>query len=151
MARMHARRKGKASSTRILYDHKPEWIPLDDKEVTKIILTLNKEGKSTAEIGLILRDQYGIPGCRLATGMKMTKLLNKNNVTFSIPEDMTSLLKKAVLLSRHIKENKKDLHNKRNLFLIESKIRRLAKYYIREGVLPDTWKYTLEDAKLLVE
>jgi ribosomal protein S15P/S13E len=34
---------------------------------------------------------------------------------------------------------------------MESKIRRLSKYYVRTGKLPDTWKYTLEDAKLMVE
>jgi small subunit ribosomal protein S15 len=31
-----------------------------------------------------------------------------------------------------------------------SKIRRLEKYYRREGVLPKTWKYSLERAEMLI-
>lgn len=151
MSRMHSSRKGKSSSTKVYYDKKPDWIPLKEAEMTDIIVKLNKEGKSTAEIGRILRDQHGVPGVNLVAGMKMTKLLKKNNITFPIPEDLRSLIKRAFTLEGHVKVNPKDLHNKRALFLIESKIRRLSKYYVRNGKLPDTWKYTLEDAKLLVE
>jgi small subunit ribosomal protein S15 len=41
--------------------------------------------------------------------------------------------------------------NNRNLQLIESKIRRLVKYYKREEVLPQTWEYSLKNAELLLE
>jgi small subunit ribosomal protein S15 len=42
------------------------------------------------------------------------------------------------------------MSSKRGMQLIESKIRRLAKYYKREGKLPEDWAYNLEQAKLLV-
>jgi small subunit ribosomal protein S15 len=151
MSRIHSKRKGKSASTKVYYDKKPDWIPLKESEITDMIVKLSKEGKSTAEIGLILRDQHGVPGAYIATGMRMTKLLKKNSVTFPIPEDLRFLIKRALKLESHIKTNPKDLHNKRSLFLIESKIRRLSKYYVRNDKLPDTWKYTLADAKLLVE
>lgn len=151
MSRIHSKRKGKSSSTKVYYDKKPDWIPLKESEMTEMIVKLSKDGKSTAEIGRILRDLHGVPGVSIATGMKMTKLLKKNNVTFPIPEDLRALIKRAFKLEGHVKANPRDLHNKRALFLIESKIRRLSKYYVRNGKLPDTWKYTLDDAKLLVE
>lgn len=151
MSRIHSKRKGKSASTKIYYDKKPDWIPLKEPEMIDMIIKFNKEGKSTAEIGRILRDQHGVPGAYIVTGMRMTKLLKKNNITFPIPEDLRFLMKRALKLEVHIKTNHKDLHNKRALFLIESKIRRLAKYYVRNGKLPDTWKYTLADAKLMIE
>lgn len=151
MSRIHSKRKGKSSSTKIYYDKKPDWIPLKEPEITDMIVKLNKEGKSTAEIGRILRDQYGVPGVNLAVGMRMTKLLKKNSITFPIPEDLRFLIKRALKLEGHLKANPRDLHNQRALFLLDAKIRRLSKYYVRTGKLPDTWKYSLEDAKLLVE
>jgi len=56
-----------------------------------------------------------------------------------------------VSLNGHVKKNKKDLHNERGLRLIEANIRRLTKYYKREGVIPETWKYSLDTAALQVE
>jgi small subunit ribosomal protein S15 len=41
--------------------------------------------------------------------------------------------------------------NNRNLQLIESKIRRLVKYYKRNEVLPQNWEYSLKNAELLLE
>jgi len=52
-------------------------------------------------------------------------------------------LKRAIQTKKHLEKNKKDIHSKRGLQLIEAKIRRLAKYYKREGVLPKKWSYTL--------
>ena len=68
-----------------------------------------------------------------------------------LPEDMQNLMKRAVSLNEHVKLNPKDLHNKRGLALIESRIRRLAKYYGREGMIPEGWKYSLDTAKLEIE
>jgi small subunit ribosomal protein S15 len=49
-----------------------------------------------------------------------------------------------------LESNRKDVHNRRALQLTESKILRLVRYYKRNSVLPDDWKYTLANAKLLV-
>jgi len=54
-------------------------------------------------------------------------------------------------LKKHIDHHKKDLKTKRSLSLTESKIRRLMKYYRREERLPEGWKYSLEQAKLMFE
>jgi len=151
MARMHARRKGSSGSTQVLYEKKPDWVPMKDKEIEELIVSLYKEGNSSSRIGIILRDQHGVPGTKTVMKKKITKILEENGLKHKLPEDLESLLKRAVKMHTHLKENHKDLHNKRQLQLTEAKIRRLVKYYKRNGLLPDTWKYTASSAKLLVE
>ena len=60
-------------------------------------------------------------------------------------------MKRAVDLQVHVKANPQDLSNKRGLSLTESKIRRLSKYYKREGVLPADWDYSRSLAELQVK
>jgi small subunit ribosomal protein S15 len=151
MARMHARRKGSSGSTQVLYEKKPDWVPLKEKELEELIVSLYKEGNSTSQIGIILRDLHGVPGTKIAIGKNVTKILDANGLTPKLPEDLEALLKRSVRMHTHMKENHKDLHNKRQLHLIEAKIRRLVKYYQKRGILPATWKYTADSAKLLVE
>ncbi len=147
---MHARRRGRAASQRPARDAAPEWSPLKKAEIESTIVKLAREGHAGARIGLILRDQHGVPDVRLATGKKVSEILAANDLKPSIPEDLTFLMKTAVKLQGHLVEHRKDLHNRRGLALIESKIRRLAKYYRTEGVLPATWKYSPATARLLV-
>ena len=81
MARMHARRKGQSGSTHPVERKKhPEWSSLNPREVESRIIELAKTGKSTSEIGLILRDQYAVPDIKLATGKSITKILRANNI-----------------------------------------------------------------------
>jgi small subunit ribosomal protein S15 len=151
MARIHARRKGKSSSTKPYRTQNPSWVPMSGTEIEELIVKLSKEGKSTSEIGIILRDQFGVPSIKLATSKKITKILKDNNVEFKLPEDLTNLIKKAVNLSEHLQENPKDLHNKRSLHLTEQKIRRMVRYYQKNDVLPPDWTYSIRTAKLLVD
>ena len=151
MARMHARRRGVSASKRPMRKDKPEWVSLGPKELEKIIVDLAKDGNSSAKIGLVLRDQYGIPSVRPITNKSILTILEDNDLKPDIPEDIANLMKKAVALNEHLKLNKKDLHNKRSLHLTEAKIIRLQKYYKKKGVLPKTWKYSLKTAKLYVE
>ena len=151
MARMHARRKGKSGSTHPMREKHPEWSALNPREVESHVLDLSKQGKSTSEIGLILRDQFAAPDIKLATGKKVTKILEQNNIKSEIPEDMTNLIQRALNLRKHLETNNKDLHNKRSLYLTESKIRRLAKYYLSRKRLPEGWKYDPKQAKLMFD
>lgn len=130
---------------------KPEWTEYSNEEIEELILKLRKEGKSTSVIGVILRDQYGIPDVKSVTGLKITAVLEKNGQTEEYPEELINLIKKAVNIRDHLEENPKDLHTKRGLRIIESKIRRLVRYYVREGVLPEGWRYDPKTAALLVK
>lgn len=151
MSRIHSRKKGRASSKKPIIKQNPSWVSMPKGEIEKSIVKLSKEGKTTSTIGIILRDQYAVPNVKLATGKRVKKILEDNKIKTEIPEDLKNLMKRAVELNNHVLIHKKDFANKRGMHLIESKIRRLAKYYIREGVLPDNWRYSLESAKLLVE
>ena len=130
---------------------KPGWIEYSNEEIEELILKLRKEGNSTSKIGIILRDQYGIPDVKLITGMKITKILENHGQKLEYPEDLMNLIKKAVNIRDHLNENPKDLHTKRGLQIIESNIRRLVRYYTREGVLPEGWRYEPKKAALLVK
>ena len=151
MARIHARTKGKSGSNRPLRDKHPDWSALNPREIEAHILDLSKSGKSTSEIGMILRDQYAVPDIKLATGKKISQILEANNLKSEYPEDLRNLIRTALKLKQHLDTNKKDLKNKRSLQLTESKIRRLTKYYHSKGVLPKGWKYSPNKAKLMFE
>ena len=44
---------------------KPAWVKMKLAEMEKIVVDLAGEGKSPAQIGLVLRDKYGIPKAKL--------------------------------------------------------------------------------------
>jgi len=149
---MHSRRKGKSGSTYPVERKKhPEWSSLNPREVESHVIELSKQGKNTSEIGIILRDQFAVPDVKLATGKSISKILESNNIKPEIPEDLRNLIGTALQLKKHLDINRKDLKNKRNLHLTESKIRRLTQYYHEQNRLPKGWKYSLEQAKLMFE
>ncbi len=146
---MHARKKGKSGSKKPSRK-RSDWLGYGPKEIEELIVKLAKEDKTPSEIGLILRDSYGIPSVKDATGNKIGFFLEKNKLATEIPEDLENLIKKAVNLRKHLETNKKDIHNKSGLNLIESKIRRLVKYYKNTRKLPADWRYDPETAKLMI-
>ncbi len=151
MSRIHSKRKGSSGSKRPLLTENPKWVQQSAEEVKDLVVKLAGEGLSPAMIGLVLRDQYAVPNVRLAAGKTVKQILDEKGVKFELPEDLQALMKRAVSLSGHVKRNPKDMHNQRGLRLIESNIRRLTKYYKREGVIPQNWTYTLDTAALQVE
>jgi small subunit ribosomal protein S15 len=151
MARLHAHRKGKSGSTRPHLKANPEWVTMEKGEIEETIVRLHQEGHATAAIGVRLRDAYGVPSIRLATGRTVTEILRSKGTKFALPEDLASLIKRAASLQSHLKEHGKDLSNKRGLQLIESKIRRLSRYYKDRGALPSNWDYSSKLAELQVK
>ena len=149
MARIYARKRGKSGSKRPLVP--AQWVSYSPEEVEKLILKLAKDGMQTAQIGLVLRDRYGIPSISAVTGRHVSKILEQNEMAPKIPKDLFNLLKKAVNLHNHMSKNKSDAHSKHGLELLESKIRRLGKYYVATKRLPEGWAYDAEQAKLTVE
>ena len=148
---MHSPGRGKSGSTKPMVDSAPEWSNTDEKEVTELILSLAADGHTTAAIGTILRDQHAVPDVRLVLGKRIGQVLAENDVTAKYPEDMMSLMRRALRLIDHLESNRKDLHNARQLELTESKIRRLANYYQNEGQLDSEWAYKRDQLRLMVE
>jgi small subunit ribosomal protein S15 len=151
MSRMHSQRKGSSGSKKPLVDKNPSWVQQSPEEITGLVVKLAGEGMTMAKIGLVLRDQYAVPNVRLAVGKSIREILAEKGIKYDLPDDLQGLMKRAVQLNEHVRNNPKDRHNLRGQQLIESKIRRLVKYYKREGVIPETWQYSLDTASLQVE
>ena len=129
----------------------PEWVPLTATEIEDLIVQFTEHGTTSAKIGLILRDQYGVPDVRLATGRTVTEIMKEKGVMPNLPEDLSNLMRRAISLNVHVKEHRGDVSNLRGLNLIEARIRRLERYYKRNGVLPQNWKYSLENAEIMLK
>lgn len=150
MARIHSPKRGKSRSKPPVRSSAPYWLAYSPDEIEEIALRLNKDGISKSEIGIILRDQYGVPSVRLVTGKKLTRLLRDNDIQEDFPEDFLLLMRKAVNLRDHLSKNKSDVGAKEGLELVEAKIRRLQKFYWKKGLIPRDWRYDPEKAALLV-
>jgi small subunit ribosomal protein S15 len=149
---MHARRKGKSGSTHMVGRKKhPDWSSLKPREIESHIIELAKADKSTSEIGIKLRDQFAVPDVKIATGKKISKILKDNKIYSEIPEDLKNLIKRSLQIREHLETHRKDITNKRNLQLTESKIRRLVKYYHSNEKIPKDWVYNPKQAKLMFE
>ena len=151
MARMYSGRKGKAGSKKPARKKIPSWVRYNANEIEMLITKLAKEGKSPSQIGLILRDRYGIPNIKEIVGKKVTKLLEEKKLRSKLPEDLLALIKKSIALRKHIETNHNDESSRRGLILTESKIKRLAKYYKRIGRLEEDWKFQPERVRMYLE
>lgn len=151
MARIHARKRGSSRSRKPVREGLPDWVSLDADEVVEEVVALARQGRTQAEIGLELRDRLGVPDVKEVTGKKVGTILAEHDLEPDVPEDLRALMERAVQLDKHLQQHPKDTHNRRGLTLIESKIRRIVKYYVREGRLPEGWTYSMAQAKLLTE
>lgn len=151
MARIHARKRGKSGSTKPAVKQNPGWVKQPKEEIIGLVVALRKEGKSTSLIGQILRDSHGIPSVKMAVGKSIKQILVENKLYTDYPEDLLNLMRSAVKLHKHMKNNKMDKHNKRALILTESKVKRLVKYYKGKKVLPSNWYYKPEQAALILK
>jgi small subunit ribosomal protein S15 len=145
---MPKQEKGKSHSIRPVSRRPPSWCKYQPEEVEAFIIKLAKEGHSMSSIGTILRDQYAIPLVKPLTGKSISETLKAQNLAAAMPEDLNNLMIKAQSMSAHLEKNKKDLHNKRNMQIIEARIYKLSRYYKREGVLPKNWKYEAKIASV---
>ncbi len=154
MARMHTRRRGSSGSDRPVADEPPEWSDVDADEIEARVVELAEQGHDPSVIGLTLRDEgvkgVPVPNVKLATGKKVTEILEENDAKPEIPEDLYKLMERAVRLRNHADENGQDYQNKRALQNTESKIRRLVNYY-RGDELDEEFKYTYDAAVKLLE
>lgn len=150
MAKMHSRARGKSGSTKPIKKSKPTWTRYSKKEIEMIITKMAKEGQVPSQIGLHLRDVYGIPNVKTLIGENITKYLQEKKLLPEIPEDLMALIKRSIMIKKHLEANHKDQPAKRGLQLTENKIRRLVKYYKESGKLEEGWKFDPEKIKLLV-
>ncbi|ELY43748.1 30S ribosomal protein S15 [Natronorubrum sulfidifaciens] len=154
MARMHTRRRGSSSSDKPAADEPPEWSDVDSDKIEDRVVELAEQGYEPSQIGMKLRDEgvtgTPIPDVKLATGKKLTEILEENDAKSDIPEDLYNLMERAVRLREHIQQNQQDYQNKRALQNTESKVRRLVDYYRGDEIEPD-FTYSYDVAKQLID
>jgi small subunit ribosomal protein S15 len=81
------------------------WVNIKPEEVERKVIELAREGKSPAQIGLLLRDQQGIPRAKLL-GLRIKKILEKNKL-WEDPENHNLKIKIETLI-KHQEKNKHD-------------------------------------------
>lgn len=149
MARMHSKKRGKSKS------HKPKGAISEsshsNEEIKQVVVELARKGTRPSQIGIILRDQYGMGNVRTAFGERLNSIIKKEGLASKYPQDLLDLIRKAVKLRRHMKKNHGDEHNKVKLMHMESKIHRLSLYYKKSKILDKNWKYDPENAVLLLK
>ena len=150
MARKYSGAKGVAGSKKPIKRVTPSWSRYGAREIEMLVLKLNKEGQTPSQIGLHLRDVYGIPDVKTMCKKSITKILSEKKALNPMPEDLTSLIKKLTMIKKHIEENGQDKVALRGLQITESKIQRLIKYYKGNGRLSKDWTYDVNKAKLYV-
>ena len=128
-----------------------EFVEYKPAEIDQLIVTLANQGQTASEIGMTLRDSYGIPSVKKLTGKRIEALLGEHQLLADVPRDLLNLIRRSVELRKHLETNRKDYTAKRGYQLTVSKIQRLVAYYKRAGKLAEDWRYTPETAALLVK
>jgi small subunit ribosomal protein S15 len=148
LARIHSHRHGKSHQTRPTSKRPPSWLTYSADEVSALTIKLGKEGLTASEIGIRLRDEYGIPLVKPIIGKSVSQLLRENKLAPALPEDLQNLLERAKRVQTHLETFKSDARNVRSLELIEAKIYRLSKHYKKVGLIPADFKYAAVVAQL---
>jgi len=104
---------------------KPVWLKYTEAEVRAIILKLAEKGLTTEKIGLVLRDQYGIPKAKLYD-LKIGKVLKEKD-SFKEPS-LINLEKKSDKIFNHYKKNKQDKKAERSLMITKAKLKKTKDY-----------------------
>lgn len=151
MAKMHTRKKGRAGSKRPLKKTKPTWLRYAPKEIELLIAKLAKEGKTPSEIGIFLRDGYGVPNVEIIAGKTVTEILKEKNLVKELPQDVIDLMKRSVAIKKHLAAHTHDMTALHGSQLVECKMKRLIKYYKRSGRIPVDWKYDPSKVKMYTE
>ena len=100
MARMHSGRRGSSGSDRPTADEPPEWSEVDADAIEERVVELAEKGNDPSQIGLKLRDEgvqgTPVPDVKLATGKKVTEILEEHDAAPDLPEDLRNLMVRAV-------------------------------------------------------
>ncbi len=151
MARMHTKKKGKSKSRKPMLDGSVEIKSgLGKEETERIIVQYSKQGMGPTAIGEKLKREHNVMYPSSTIGKKINKFLKEKKEANALPDDLLTLMAKAVNLNKHIEKNRQDKSNTLNMKRTEAKIWRLTKYYIKKGVLPGNWRYDPKQAELLI-
>lgn len=110
-------------------NEKPVWLKYTKDEVIAIILKLANKGLTAEKIGLILKDQYGIPKVKIY-GIKIKNVLEEKD-KYEDPnvKNLKSNLDKII---NHYKKNKQDKKAERSLIITKAKLKKREDYLTKK-------------------
>ena len=110
---------------------KPIWLKYTDQEVKEIILKIvEKQPELTSEkIGLILRDNYGIPKTKIY-GFSISKVLKEAN-KYKNP-DLSNMQTKVAKLEKNVAKNKQDKRTGRALIINKARLKKIEDYQAQQ-------------------
>jgi small subunit ribosomal protein S15 len=106
---------------------KPVWLKYNEAEIKEIVLKIAEKnpGLTTEKIGLVLRDNYGIPTTKIF-GFKISDVLKGKNLYES--PDLKNLKAKNEKLITHLLKNKQDKKTGRSLIITKAKLKKVTEY-----------------------
>lgn len=104
---------------------KPVWLKMTEEEVKKVIAELS-EKYQPAQIGLILRDQYGIPTTKVF-GKKLSQYLKDLGKDYNA--EPKNVERKIDKMKEHLAKNITDKKAKHKLQKSVSKLNAMRKYF----------------------
>jgi len=104
---------------------KPVWLKYTGDEVKAIILKLVNKGLTGEKIGLVLRDQYGVPDVKIY-GFSIKEVLVEKG-KFEEPTNI-NLKAKLEAVINHYKKNKQDKRAERSLIITKAKLKKREDY-----------------------
>lgn len=104
---------------------KPTWVKMKESDLKKLILELSAKYPAS-QIGMILRDQYGIPTTKVY-GKKLNAYLKELGIDKK--EDLENATKKVEKIKEHLKNNVTDKKTKHKLQKAQARLNILKKYY----------------------
>ncbi len=107
---------------------KPLWLKYSADEVKSIIIKLANKGLTAEKIGLVMRDQYGIPKTKLYN-IKIKKVLEEKGI-YEEPT-LKNLRAKLDNIIGHNKKNKGDKTAGRSLIITKAKLKKREDYHSR--------------------
>jgi small subunit ribosomal protein S15 len=108
---------------------KPAWVKMKEPELKKLIVELS-EKYSPSRIGIVLRDQYGIPTTKIF-GKKLKAYMQELGIEKN--EDLENAEKKVEGLKEHLKDNVTDRKAKHKLQHAQSRLNITRKYFARKN------------------
>lgn len=104
---------------------KPVWLKYTSEEVKAIIIKLANRGLTSEKIGLVLKDQYGIPSVKVYQ-FKIKDVLKEKD-KFEEPT-VINIKRRLERIIKHYSKNKGDKKAERSLIIIKSKLKKTEDY-----------------------
>ena len=108
---------------------KTSWVKTKPAEIEKLVVELAKQGIPSEKIGLILRDQHGIPKTKIF-GKKIGQILKENDLEAN--SEYNNIIRRINNQKKHFEKHKHDYSVKRSITKNTARINKLKKLQAKQ-------------------